>query len=181
MSEAIIGVIGTLLGTILGWILGRIDFGRLRISFDNTTYEFSVPGSMCYIPGVKSNEIYLYKFSTTMQLFNGSNTNRVVRTVQMIFNDGKQDLLLIDADNDDTKRYATHAIFYDKMDIANIPEHTGVDLKMHICTGDIDNILKTKKIFIQYKNQNLKTKRIFLKNVDYSKQPRFIEEEENNG
>lgn len=180
--EAIIGIVGTLLGTILGWVLGRVDFGRLTTAFNNTVYEFSVPGSMCSIPGVKSNEVNLYKIGTTMQLYNSSNTNRVVRNVQFVFCDEKNDLLSVDAADDETRQNIPHSIRYENMEIANIPACTGIDLKIHVYTEDIDQVLKTKKIYIQYKNQRLKTKRVLLKTVDYSKQPRFIslQEDETN-
>lgn len=178
MGEAIIGVIGTLLGTLLGWILGRIDFGKLTVSFNNTIYNFSALDELSYYPGFKPFEIYQYEISTTMQLYNSSSTNQVVRNVQFIFCDDKRDILSIDAKDDDTRQFVARTIRYEDMEIANIPSYTGIDLKIRVYTNDIDTILKTKKIMIQYKNQKLKTKRVFLKNVDYSNQPRFVFPEE---
>lgn len=179
LKAAIIGVIGTLigtiLGTILGWILGKIDMGRLRIAFDNTTYEFAAIEGINYIRDDRSKVEYSYSLSTTIQLHNSSNINQVLRNVQIIFTDGKHDLLILDAKDNGSKEFAAASYHYSNLEIANIQPHMGMNIKIHIYSTDIDKISRTKKIFIQYKDRNFKKKRVFLKAVDYSKQVHLSE------
>ena len=177
MSDAMIGVIGTLMGTILGWILGRLDFGRLHIAFDNFIYEFGAPGSLFHIHGVQPNEVHSYKLSTTIQLYNSSNRNMILRNASFIFSDGKTDLFSEEAYDDSTRRFVAKSLDYDKLEIVNIPPHQGLNYNVHIYTTKIDEILRCKKIYFCYKSEKLKTKRIHFKNVDYSQQPRLLEED----
>ena len=181
MKTEIIGVIGTLLGTILGWVLGKIDVGRLQISLSTTEHDFTIIENTTHIHGEIPTQKCLYSLQTTLQLYNSSNINQVIREVQIVFTNGRHDLLKVDAkDNSSRKPDAAHSFHYDNLTIANIPPHTGVDIKVHINTDDIDQIYETKKILLQYKNQRLKTKRLLIKTVDYSMRKPFNKEVDNN-
>lgn len=180
MKAEIIGVIGTLLGTILGWALGKIDAGRLHISFSNTEYDFTSTENTTPIRGEMPTQKCSYSLHTTMQLYNSSNINQVIREVKFVFADGRRDLLIIDAQDDGSRKIVAQAYHYDSLTIANIPPHTGVDIKVHIHTSDIDQIYETKKILLQYKNQRSKTKRVLIKTVDYSKRRPLNKDGEDN-
>ena len=180
MKSEIIGVIGTLLGTILGWVLGKLDVGRLRISFFNTEEEFTSIENTAPIHSEPPTYRRSYSLRTTLQLYNSSNINQVIREVQIVFANGRRDLLKVDAKDNDTRKRAALSYHYDNLSIANIPPHTGVDIKIHIDASDVDQIYETKKILLQYKNQRLKTKRVHIKTMDYSIRKPIIKEVENN-
>lgn len=184
LKAAIIGVVGTLmgtiLGTVLGWILGKIDMGRLWIAFDSTSYEFTHIEDSNQLSGNKSNAKHSYLFHTTIQLYNSSNINQVIRNVQIAFTDGKHDLLVLDAKDDRSQKLIAQSRRYENLSIVNISPHTGIDVKIHINTDGIDQIYEAKKILLQYKNQRLKTKRVLIKTVDYSIRKPVNKEVENN-
>ena len=103
-----------------------------------------------------------------------------MRNPQFVFNDGKRDFLSLAIYDNATRSFVSKIPHYNRLEIANVLPHEGKDFKVHAYTEQIDDIFNTKKIYVCYKKENLRVRKILLKSVDFSKQPRFIQEEQIN-
>lgn len=172
---AIIGVLGTLAGTILGWILNSLsNKGRLKIFVSSWEDKFMHQDSCGYMApssSIDETEFYTYEFS--LDVYNSSSESRIMRDVIVSFNDGKKDIEQSTPKDDSTKHGGNPLWFYRAIGPITIPPKTVVNIKLHNGSnrqnGGLDYIWKTKKVFIKYRNERNKQKRVLIKAEPYNK------------
>lgn len=172
---AVIGVLGTLAGTVLGWILNSLSGrGRLIIfvsSWEDKFLHQDSYGGMAPSSSIDETEFYTYKFS--LDVYNSSSESRIMRDVIVSFNDGTKDIKQT-SPNDDSTKHGGNPIRFDRaIGPITIPPKTVINLKLHNGSnrqkGGLDYIWKTKKVFLKYRNERNKQKRVLIKAEPYSK------------
>lgn len=176
MWEAVIGVCGTLAGVLLGWLLGKAKNGKLNFWFDNL-YDEEITESE------NSKNIY-YRAKFNLKLYNSGDKPAIAMDLKVVFKDSESNIVFEDKIYDRTKTKATnYGIFREKIDIVNLSGLTGTEIKAEIsvnCANE-QQIEKTKKIYLSYRNSKEKTKEILICNKDLEKCFKDLEKEKNNG
>lgn len=169
---ALIGVGATLAGTILGWLLNNFsNRGKLNIfvSFWEDKFRYNNMGEL--VDSSKIEEVAYYTFRASFDLYNSSGNTKIMRNIEIVFNDGKKDIERIKPDDDATKRDSSPITFYDKVEPINIPPKVVIKLNLHdgIWNTDdkLDFLWKTKKVYLVYLNEKNKTQRKLIKLEDY--------------
>lgn len=154
---ALIGIGATIAGTVLGWILNNLsNKGKLNIYVSSCKVNFlksDLMGGMikCY----NKSEVEEFKYFALCDLYNSSANQKIMRDIKICFSDGKKDLKVFNCNV-----------------ILNIPAKTVCNKSFSDIifskNVNIDFIWKTKKIYLVYTNEKNKTKRILIKEEDYS-------------
>lgn len=186
MWEAIIGVGGTLAGTLLGWLLAKWKTGKLKINLGNLYNEqFHRCGANygAYIPDKKESEVYSYSVDFDISLYNESERTKTIRDLTLSFRDvNNNELFAKKVDNGETQRLVSNHFKIDKVGVVNLSGFAGLDIKARVSVGEnnIDNLYRTKKIYLCYKNEKFKTNEKLLCE-DFIPSEKQILEEINNG
>ena len=177
MSEAtetaLIGVLGTLLGTLLGWWLNSLSQkGKLSIFVSSWEDSFKYNNSWGeMVPCHKREEVQSYQYKLSVDLYNSSGNTKIMRNIQVIFSDGKNDIMAQTPQDDSTKRFSSPMIFYDNVAPINIPPKAVIKLDLHDGAwnekGKLDFLWKTKKVFLAYTDEKNKVRRKLIKTEDY--------------
>ena len=178
MNEAIIATISTVVGTILGWILANIRFGKISITLTDFKEEplYATPTTM-HVPGKQANELYHVALYCTIQIYNSSQINKAIRNCELSFTgaNGKELFSLLGKDKETIHTHG--AIYnYDDIEIVNIEPFASKNVKLVVYVRDIDAMYEAKSIYLKYKNERLKIKKIKYKDVDFKVIPRFYKE-----
>lgn len=170
---ALIGVAGTLLGTILGWLLNSFSQkGKLNIYISSWTDNFKQNGSFGdIVPCYKRENVQSYSYNLSIDLYNSSGTAKIMRNIQIIFSDGKKDIMTQTPKDDSTKRFSSPMIFYDDIAPINIPPKAVIKIDLHDGVwnekGKLDFLWKSKKVFLAYTDEKNKVRRKLIKLEDY--------------
>lgn len=170
--EAIIGVIGTLAGTVLGWLLNNLSqSGKLNIYVSSFTDSFQHNKIGCMVPSSSVEETEYYSYKLILDLYNSSGTAKIMRNITVVFSDGKNDLLKSIPHDEQTRRTAGHACFYNDVGPINIPPKSIIQLNLHRgawrSEGGLDFIWKTQKVYLTYLDENSKLKKFKIKTELY--------------
>ena len=188
LITAMIGVIGTLLGTILGWVLNNIsDNGRLNIyvsKWEDSFLQHDDVGSMKSSKCIE--ETQLYSYNLCLDIYNSCAEPRIMRDIRIVFNNGNKDIEYSVPKDDSSRRSSGHIARYDEIGPITIPAKSVLQLNLHNGKWTKDNcplyIWEVKKVFLEYRNDKNRKKRILLKREDYN---RYFEnhpqEEKENG
>lgn len=173
ITTTLIGVGATIAGTVLGWILNNLsNRGKLNIftSFWKDSFEYnSSIGEMVVCS--KREEVQYYSYNVSFDLYNSSGNTKIMRNVQIVFNDGKNNIEKQIPKNDATERSSHLLTLYRDVEPINIPPKTVIKLDLHnaIWGGDgkLDFIWKTKKVYLVYTDEKNKSRRRLIKSEDY--------------
>lgn len=173
MSEAIIGVLGTLLGTLLGWILGRYDkkgkisiyFFNIKESFKNKTYGRSGDRDSKTIEGTNYYEIDFY-----MDIYNSSAETRIMRNITIAIHNGERIIFQDRLSDRDDRINKTAYYTYGKIESINVPPKTILNYHLFESFSSIEMnpIFKAKELRLLYQDEKNKTHSITIKKEDYS-------------
>lgn len=172
MCAAIIGVIGTILGTILGWFLNSIsNKGKLKLYITSWEDEFQYLneiGSIAPCSSIEQTEIYSYKLS--LDIYNSSGEQKIVRNIAIIFSDGKFDLYKSVPQDVRTRKFFGSLAIYDNVLPLNIPPKTVVHIELLNSNHghELDYIWNTKRIDLTYTDTKGKDNRVIIKSEDYA-------------
>lgn len=169
---ALIGVGATIAGTVLGWLLNNFsNRGKLKVFVSSWKDEFRYNKMGEMVPCSRQEEVECYTFHVSFDLYNSSGDTKIMRNIEIVFNDGKNDIQKKRPDNDATKRYSHPMTFYDKVEPINIPPKVVFKLDLHDGAwdqdGEIDFIWKTNKVYLTYLDERNKTNRVLIKTENY--------------
>lgn len=181
---AIIGVAGTLLGTILGWFLNVLsNKGKLRFylkSWSECFLQSDSYGGQKQTTNIAEAEHH--RCNVTIEIYNSSRFSKAIRDIKIVYCQGKRLLYSTTPDDKSTPKPSMTIPSYEKVGVRNFLGNTMVTVEfvLHLPKGHTDNwsfLKHTNKIYLQYKNERGKTKRVMLREADYSK---WFSEDENN-
>ena len=173
-TTALIGVGSTIAGTVLGWVLNNLsNRGKLSIFVssweDNFAYNNSI-GEM--VPCTKRDDVESYFYKVSFDLYNSSGSTKIMRNIQIVFSDGKNDVKKQTPMNDATKKHSPPRVFYDKVEPINVPPKAVIKLNLHDGIwnqdGKLDFIWNSKKVYLVYTNEKNKVRRILIKTEDFA-------------
>ena len=173
MDAAIVGVIGTILGTILGWFLNSLsNKGKLKLYITSWEDDFQYLDEIgCAVPSnsIEQTEFYSYKLS--LDIYNSSGEQKIMRNIAIIFNDGKSDLYKSIPQDIGSRRISGSVAVYDNVLPLNIPPKTVVHIELLNTNHghELDYIWNTKRIGLTYTDTKGKDKRVIIKSEDYAK------------
>lgn len=173
ITTALIGVGAAIVGTVLGWVLNNLsNKGNLHIFVSYWKDSFKYNSLGVKVQCIKSEEVQGYTYKCSFDLYNSSGNVKIMRNIQIVFTDGKNDIEKQTPKDNASKRYSNSMVFYDEVEPINIPPKAVIKLNLHGGAwnkGDeLDFIWKTKKIYLVYTNEKNKAKRILIKEEDYS-------------
>lgn len=183
---AVIGVSGTLLGTVLGWILNNLSSkGKLRIYYSkwNGTFTSRAFGAVSSCNDIKKAECYRYQF--LLDVFNSSAQSKIMRELYVVFYDGKKVICANAAKDKNSLNGEKRILTYSDFPPITIPPKTVLQLSLVGSVGfdmvSQNDLMKTKKIVLEYKNEKNQKKRVPLIIPDFTKYALDSKKEEPNG
>lgn len=187
IATALIGVGATIAGTVLGWMLNNLSKrGKLYIFVSSWEDSFKYKNSIGeMVPCSKCEEVQYYTYKVSFDLYNSSGNTKIMRNIQIVFSDGKNDIEKQTPKDDATERYSHPMVFYDVVKPINIPPKAVIKLDLHDGAwdrdGKLDFIWETKKVYLVYTDEKNKTRRMLIKAEDYENyfQNHILEEKEN--
>ena len=143
ITIALIGVGATIAGTVLGWMLNNLsNRGKLNIFVFSWNDSFEHTNSIgAMVPCSKREEVQCYTYEVSFDLYNSSGNTKIMRNIQIVFTDGKDDIEKHTPKDDATKRYSHPMVFYDDVEPINIPPKAVIKLDLHNGAWDKDGEL----------------------------------------
>ncbi len=187
-SDAVFGIIGTLLGTILGWLLNQLSSkGKLRIytsSWEDRMTHHDNYGSVSEIKSADQLQFYSYKSS--LDIYNSSSEPRIMRDVHVIFTNKKVTLLSGVPFDAESLHGDSRLPFYNEITPITVSAKSAVRIKIRNSEqsgeGRESFIWNTKRIYLTYRNEKNRLKRVLIHEEDYSKRlDNFTKEEQECG
>lgn len=168
---AIIGVIGTLAGTILGWGLNSLSQkGKLNFYVHSwkEEFQFNKMGEMVPSSSVEETETYGYEF--VLDIYNSSSNTAIMRDISILFMNDR-DKLFCSTPYDYSTRRVSVVAFYDEVTAINIPPKSVKTIKllksMWHSDKEFQQIWKVNSIFLSYRDQKNKKRKVLLQKVNY--------------
>ena len=173
LTTALIGVGATIAGTVLGWMLNNLsNRGKLNIFVSSWEDSFKYNNNIGeMVPCSKREDVESYSYKVSFDLYNSSGNTKIMRNIQIVFSDGKNDIEKQTPKDDATKKYSHPMVFYEKVEPINIPPKAVIKLDLHDGAwdkdGKLDFIWKSKKVFLVYTDEKNKVRRKLIKVEDY--------------
>lgn len=170
--EAIIGVIGTLFGTILGWLLNSAsNHGKLNVNISDWKDDFKYNDKGFITKSISKDQTEYYSYLLTLDIYNSSAETKIMRNIEIYFSDNECEHHKSIPKDDSTKRNNGYFYNCDNISPVNIPPKTIIQLKLRDDFNNenavLNNIWKTKKIYMKYINEKNKIKKVTIKSEDY--------------
>ncbi len=158
MQIALLGILGTLSGTILGWFLNNLSqHGKLNIFISSwkDKFEYNKTGRMALSTSIDQTEDYSY--STSLDLYNSSGKTKIMRNIEIVFSNGKEELYCSTPKDYATKRIGGAFINYNDIMPINISPKSIIHIELLNWLSDSDDTLKyiwdTTHIYLRYINE----------------------------
>ncbi|MBD5481471.1 MAG: hypothetical protein HDR15_02895 [Lachnospiraceae bacterium] len=172
MQIALLGILGTLGGTILGWILNNLSqHGKLNIFISawEDKFQFNNMGSMTLSSSIEQTQDYLYRVS--FDLYNSSRETKIMRNIEIIFSNGKEELYRNIPKDESTKRMSSAFVCYDDILPINIPPKSIIHIELQNWISESDGSLKhiwnTTRVYLRYINEKNRKKKVLIKKEKY--------------
>lgn len=124
------------------------------------------------VPCTKRDDVESYFYKVSFDLYNSSGSTKIMRNIQIVFSDGKNDVKKQTPMNDATKKHSPPMVFYDKVEPINVPPKAVLKLNLHDGIwnqdGKLDFIWNSKKVYLVYTNEKNKVRRILIKTEDFA-------------
>lgn len=169
------GIIGTLLGVMMTLILtevfkkmGRMKFYKKSLDVGYEIRERDSWGHEVIKIVNNKNEASFFKTELTLEIYNSSDTPKILRDVKLVFYNGKSKMLSADLDDKSTERIAASSLRRDKMGLINIKpkEIMSVSLVYYCHDQDVlGQIKKSDKIYLESRDYKNKVRRVFLAEI----------------
>lgn len=163
------GIIGTILGSVTTLIVTDIlkKRGKLKnylISYEDKFQTFRDVG--CGMKGKKDEDFYGYSVKYVIQVYNKSDTPKIMRDFKLIFLKNMEEVYTIVPKDEETKRYSSHITYIDEMEILNVEPKKIQVLKQSIYVkyDMLDRIEGANKVELQYRDEKDKKRTIILSN-----------------
>ena len=161
------GIVGAILGSITTLIVSDMlkRKGKLKTYLVEWKGKYETFGDVgCSLKGKESSDFYDYNFSYTLQLYNKSDTPKIMRNFKIKFYKGKDEVFSYVPDNEDTRRYSSHAYWIDKMEVLNVNPKEIEVLKQsgHINYEELDSIEESSKVELTYYDERDKRRTVIL-------------------
>lgn len=169
---AVIGVGGTLLGTILGWWLNAFS-NHGKISASLLTWNFKLQ-RINSIPET-GDEIKEFVIGLKIDIQNNSNSYRFMRNINLVFfnEENKTHKILIPFDNALTIRKEPFSTTYKQILPLNLAPKSiiqkSLSLRLSYTTEKWLQISQANAVYLQYRNEKDKIKKILLRTGDITK------------
>lgn len=169
---ALLGILGTLGGTILGWFLNNLSqYGKLNIFISSWKDKFEYNETGCMILSTSIDQTEDYSYSISLDLYNSSGETKIMRNIEIIFSNGKEELYCSIPKDDATKRIGSAFINYDDIMPINIPPKSIIHIKLLNWLSESDDTLKyiwdTTHIYLRYINEKNRKKKVLIKKEKY--------------
>lgn len=173
IAAAVVGVIGTLLGTCLGWVLNEFSQrGKLHLFVKSWIDNFDAVGGKSNCSSNKS-EIFRYKYEGTIEIYNSSSVAKIMRNIEVSFNDNENTNLFesvpFDHALDIQSQFGSRGV---RIKPINIPPKTVVLLSIYdyieIAERGSDCFWETQIINLRYTDEDNKNRTCLIRNRDYS-------------
>lgn len=166
--EAMVGIIGTILGTVLGWFLNSIsNRGKIKLfvsSWENEFWRRNDYGEMAKTPAPEKIECYSCSFA--LDIYNSSGEPKIMRNIQIAYNNGKSDVIKHIPQDEDSRRNSSGLILYDDITPLTIPAKS--IFQIHLRDGlwhestEFPSLWNVERIYLLYMDENNKEKRVLL-------------------
>lgn len=166
--EAMVGVIGTILGTVLGWFLNSIsNRGKIKLFISSWENEFRCRneyGDMVKPPAPEKVEYYSCSFA--LDIYNSSGEPKIMRNIQLAYNNGKSDVIKHIPQDEDSRRNSSGLIRYDDIMPLTIPAKSV--FQIHLRDGfwhqstEFPSLWNVEKVYLLYTDENNKEKRTLI-------------------
>ncbi|WP_054956489.1 hypothetical protein [Paenibacillus dakarensis] len=160
------GIIGALLGVMMTLILTEIfkKMGKLKFYKKSLDIGYEIRERDSWGQEVNKNVDNKYGanffgIELTLEIYNSSDTPKILRDVKLAFYNGKHKKLSVDPEDKSTERYAAASMWRDKFGLINIKpkEIISVSLVYHCNDQDtLNQIKKSNKVYLEsrdYKNK----------------------------
>lgn len=164
----IIGVIGSLLGTIIGWWLNNISRrGKLTAYVENgINGEFVTEGGL---PATSLEKSQYFNYRFNIDIYNSSSDTKIMRDIKLSFcNNFKQ--RFSETPYDISRMISGMAApIHKPVELFNIPPKTAIraELYGYISKEHLSEIFDTTAVYLIYKNERNKHKRILVEKFEY--------------
>lgn len=163
------GIIGTILGSVTTLIVTDIlkKRGQLKIylvSYEAMYQTFRDVG--CSMGGKRDEDFYGYSLKYTIQIYNQSETPKIMRDFKIVFYEKAKERYSLTPDNEETRRYSAHISHIDEMEVANIAPKEIQVLKhsIYIMYDMLSKIEGVDKVELQYRDEKGKKRKEILSN-----------------
>ena len=166
--EAMVGIIGTILVTVLGWFLNSIsNRGKIKLfvsSWENEFWRRNDYGEMAKTPAPEKIECYSCSFA--LDIYNSSGEPKIMRNIQIAYNNGKSDVIKHIPQDEDSRRNSSGLILYDDITPLTIPAKS--IFQIHLRDGlwhestEFPSLWNVERIYLLYMDENNKEKRVLL-------------------
>ena len=174
-SDAIVGVVATLLGTILGWFLSVIqNYGRLVV-YIKSWEESYVRGAGVFDERTEDiRDAKRYIFDLEIEVYNNSHVPKIARDICVVFTKKKRfhknKLLLRCTPNDQaTAHHAGGGTQYNKVAAKNVAPNEIITLTLHHGFIQEDNPFtfreQANRVYLEYKDAKNHINRILIKKL----------------
>ncbi len=169
----ILALLGTLGGVVLGWLLNNISrCGRLKIYGQETWKNKLLTAEETITNDLK--QIVKYHCSVTLDLYNSSADAKIMRDIQFVFYDEKKEIMRATPINGEFMPREKEEI----LNIINVPPKTIIKKQLDAWfLDDWSFIPKTKRIYIEYKNDKNILRKLFVQKFDWQEHLEQIKEE----
>ena len=175
-SDAIVGVVATLLGTVLGWLLGLLQNRGRLVAFIGSWKEAFTCGSGVFDGKAESiQEAKCYSFDLVIELYNSSHLPRIARDICIVYTCKagrirKKELLRCTPKDKATAHQAGGGTRYDQVSAINIGPNEIVTLTLHqgfTRNGDsLEFREKADMVFFEYRDARNHTHRKLISKLD---------------
>jgi hypothetical protein len=163
--NTIIASLSGLAGTILGWVLNNLS-SRGKLSFyvlkwENIFYGGSSPlGGP--LPVTDFSEAQMYSYIATMDVYNRSSFNKVIRDVAVCFYRNNKFILSHEPNNKEARKVTDRGIYNEEFRYENIPpkEVRRLSLSGTIHEQDFQALKGLSYVKITYSSENGRKKNI---------------------
>jgi hypothetical protein len=161
------GILGTILGSITTLIVSDLlrKKGKLKtylIEWQGKYETFRDVG--CSRLGKEDSDFYDYSFSYTLQVYNKSDTPKIMRNFKVKFYKEKREMFSFIPNDEATRKFSSHAYYVDRMEVINIKPKEIQVLKQsgYINYEELNSIEESSKVELIYYDEKDKKRTIML-------------------
>ncbi|MCM3257084.1 hypothetical protein M3664_04715 [Paenibacillus lautus] len=159
------GIIGALLGVMMTLILTEVfkRIGNIKFytKFLDVVYEVRDVDSWGQTTNRKAvkDEANFLRVELTLEVYNSSDTPKILRDVNLVFYNGKRKILSVEPEDKSTERFAAASFHRDKFGFTNIKPKEIISINLVYNCYDqkiLDQIKRSNKVYLEsrdYKNK----------------------------
>ncbi len=151
-SDAIIGVMGTILGTIVGWLLNNLSRkGKISIFVKDGINGVFQTQDECEATSIENSHNFYYKIN--LEIYNSSSNVKIMRDIKIVFQ-GQNKEKLVDIPYD--KSYNISWQIHKNVKALNIPAKSAISIELYgwIKKEDLEKVYNSTKVSLSYKDEN---------------------------